>query len=389
MKVSSAKPSVVVVGAGVIGLSCAWRLAEAGCSVRLFDQAQPGAGATGASLGALIPASVLRDAPVSRLQRESLGLFAAYCEDIERASGATHLYERCHRLELFTSEGRRVEAQREQERALGRLPWFEGQDESSGTFVQQVLTAEEAARVVPGVRAELGGLYCRASAQVDPARLVAALRVACEKAGVAVETDARVERLHTEHDQVRGVVQAGRVIPADRVVAATGVPLAGLDPLVEACAPVEPAKGQAILLRCVAAAPTCVVRRKSIYVMNRGPEHVVVGSTTEHAAGFDDRVTPEAVEKLRHGAAQFLPELTDATLVRSWAGLRPSSVDLHPYLGPVPGVPNLLVARGHYKIGIALAPITAEILTDFVVNGSSPRDLSAFRPRLFQAPRGR
>ncbi|MGE3166269.1 MAG: NAD(P)/FAD-dependent oxidoreductase [Planctomycetota bacterium] len=366
-------PDVIVVGAGVIGLACSWRLAQGGQRVLLLEAKRPGAGASGAALGSLIPASVLRDGPVPALQRESLARFEAFCREVEAVSGRATEFNRCGRLEIFGSPGRAVEARREVERAPSRLSW-------APSPVQSVITPDAIAAVAPGVVAPHGGLWCAATAQVEPRSLLAALHEACVRAGVEVECGAPVDGLLIEHDRVIGVRQGDRRRVSRHVLAAAGACQPAFDERLARAAPVTPAKGVALLLRVRPLRCRAVVRSRSIYVMPRDASHVAVGATTEHQSHFEAEADELSIRQLRDGATEFWPLLRDSELVEAWVGLRPSSRSLCPYLGAVPGLPGLWVAMGHYKMGITLAPITAESLAHEIIHGTPLRDLSAFAP---------
>lgn len=367
-------PDVIVVGAGVIGLACAWRLAQAGLRVTLFEARSPGAGASGAALGSLIPASVLRDGPIPELQRESLGSFEGFCREVERESGASTQFDRCGRFEVFGSEGRAVEARREVERAPARLGW-------ATAPVQAIVSSSEVAGVVPGVVAPHGGLWCAATAQVDPTSLLAALRGACLHRSVVIETESPVEGLRVEDGRVVGVRCKGLPRDAGRVLVTAGACRPVFDAILHSAAPVSPARGVAILLRLPGTSGRAIIRRKSIYVMRRDDDHVVVGATTSHQDHFDAAADDDSVRELREGVVEFLPSMARAELIEAWAGLRPSSATLRPYIGSVPDLPGLVVATGHYKMGIALAPLTAELITHEIIQGVPARDLRALAPR--------
>src|SRR5207302_1775874 len=121
-----------------------------------------------------------------------------------------------------------------------------------------------------------------------------------------------------------------------------------------------------------------IVERGRNYLVPRDDGRILVGSTEEDA-GFDTRPTPVAVRDLLDEALRLCPVLAGAEVERSWAGLRPGSIDTRPYLGLAPGYQNLVVATGHKRAGLQLSPATAEVIADLVL-GRPPRiDLSSFR----------
>jgi glycine oxidase len=147
--------------------------------------------------------------------------------------------------------------------------------------------------------------------------------------------------------------------------------------------PTHPVRGQVVLLDAsdVAAARfTSIVLRKDCYLVPRSDGLVLVGATVEQDSGFDRRTTAVGVNRLMQHALTLVPSLADAGVAALWAGLRPGTPDRRPYIGPVPGLDGLLAATGHYRTGLALAPITAEVVADFVLRGETERDLSLCRP---------
>ena len=105
-----------------------------------------------------------------------------------------------------------------------------------------------------------------------------------------------------------------------------------------------------------------------------------LGSTDEPEAGFNKRTTAVAMSDLMGLALEIVPQLADAAVVDMWAGLRPRTDDNRPILGPVPGLDGLIAAYGHYKIGLAFAPLTARIVTELIVDGRTDSNLSRCIP---------
>ncbi len=186
---------------------------------------------------------------------------------------------------------------------------------------------------------------------------------------------------------VRGPTAAGwrrsapaRVtLPCGLVVMAAG---AWSGPLLEDLGvrvPTPPLKGQIVLLKGDRPLLGRVVEHGKNYLVPRDDGRVLVGATEEDA-GFDTRTTPGSHASLLDEALRLCPILSQAEVEATWAGLRPGSVDTRPYIGPAPGFENLIVATGHKRAGLQLAPATAELVADLVL-GRPPRlDLTPFRP---------
>jgi glycine oxidase len=132
--------------------------------------------------------------------------------------------------------------------------------------------------------------------------------------------------------------------------------------------------------------PRCVVKHRKCYVVPRRDGHVLVGSTEEHDAGYDDSTTNAGVRHLLRECRRLLPTLEQAEFVRAWAGLRPGTPDRRPYIGPVPDHAGLIAATGHFRTGFGLAPLTADVVADLILRGRTNRDVSRFAPgRSFNA----
>ena len=167
-------------------------------------------------------------------------------------------------------------------------------------------------------------------------------------------------------------------LPCGCVVVAAGPWSAALLEGVGVTVATPPIKGEIVLLRGDRRLLTRIVEHGKNYLVPRDDGRILVGATEEEA-GFDTRSTPAGVRALLGEALELCPILAEAEVERSWAGLRPGSIDTRPYLGIAPGYDNLIVATGHKRAGLQLAPATAEVIADLVL-GRPPRiDLSSFR----------
>lgn len=375
-------PDVVIVGGGVIGLACAWRAAERGMSVELFEANAIGSGATGAALGVLSPANVLQHRPLHILQRESLARYAEFCERLESQVPCGSLLEHRARLEVVADDNRRQVAVVEARRSDSVITW------PTPRPSQEMLSTEDVAALEPAVRAPSGALLCRATRQVEPRRLLLALRMACVAAGVRVHEHTPVQEVVIEQDQALGVRVEDQVRAAGQVLVTTGWNTGGLGEVVATTAPVAAEKGQALVVRQPNLRLSMLLRRGPLYVFPRRSGEFVIGATTEPEAGGDLCATAAARRDLLAEAAEMVPGIESGDCLQHWAGARPAPADRRAYLGPVPEVSGLFVAVGHYKIGIALAPVTADALTDWMLEGGSEVSLEPFRTRPWTAASG-
>ena len=170
---------------------------------------------------------------------------------------------------------------------------------------------------------------------------------------------------------------------APKVVLCAGAWSSQIDQLVGPAIPTYPVRGQVVLLDAslvTAAKFSHIIDRKGCYLVPRSDGLVLIGATVEHQAGFDRRNTPAGVAQLIGDGLTLVPALADAGVLALWSGFRPGTPDRRPYIGFVPGMEGLIAATGHYRTGLALAPVTAEIVAGLVLKGSSPRDLSRCQP---------
>jgi glycine oxidase len=150
-------------------------------------------------------------------------------------------------------------------------------------------------------------------------------------------------------------------------------------------APVRPVRGQMIALQSESVKLKKVLRSQRGYLVPRNDGRIIAGSTLEDA-GFVKQVTPEGIRRILDGAMELAPALADATIVEQWAGLRPDTPDHLPIIGPTE-MKGLMMATGHYRNGILLAPATAKIVRDWIVNGKAEFSAENFSPLRFTAAR--
>jgi glycine oxidase len=228
-------------------------------------------------------------------------------------------------------------------------------------------------------------LLCRATAQVRVAQLVAALQAACASAGVILRAHTPAAALPMSGARVRGVRAAEKLIEADVVLVAAGAWSALLAPEVAAVAPLRPAKGQGLALRIPHGLRLeTIVKAESIYLIPWSDSgEILVGSTTEPEAGFDETPTPAARAILLAGAAGIVPGLKGAIVLRHWSGLRPQNpAQRHPpIMGPHPNIANLFFCTGHFKTGIGLAPLVSRAMAESILSGTLAPQLTPFCPR--------
>ncbi len=356
---------VVVVGAGVIGLAIAFELAERGAAVRVVDRGKPAGAASWAAAGMLAPYTErVRDAALVRLCATSLREYPAFTARVAAAAGIDpHL--RLDGVIHAAFDAPQLDALRRHALAL-----------AAGGVACDVLDRDTLLAREPWLGAStVGGLEIAGEGCVDNRRLGRALVAACSARGARVERSS-VVRVECDERRVLGVHTQLGFAPAGIVVNACGAWAAALAGVPSRCAPpIAPIKGQMIAL----AAPIGFVRRSTwvpgAYLVPREDGRLLIGATVE-SAGFDERVTAHGVGELLDAALAAAPSLGDFTVTESWAGLRPGTPDGLPFLGPTP-IDGLLLATGHYRNGILMAPATARLIADAVETGD-PTALEPF-----------
>ena len=360
---------VVVVGAGIVGLACAWRAAQRGMSVLVLDRHEPGAGASGVAAGMLAPVTEASFGEESLLRLTLAGAAAwpAFAAELEERSGLGTGYRASGALV--------VAVDRDDAEELRRLHDFQ---RSLGLDAEW-LSGRECRRLEPGLSPRVaGGVLAPQDHQADPRATMAALRVAVEHEGGAVvagvEVVAAEERLVRTHD---GAVDAGRVVVAAGAWSGALAPDAP---------PLRPVKGQILRLKGGREPLLAdrIVRTPRCYVVPRASGEVVVGATVEER-GFDAAVTAGGVHRLLEAAWEALPDIEERELAETSVGFRPATPDNLPVVGAVPGGP--IWATGHHRNGILLAPITAAAVAGLLAGEPPPAELEALGPARWLAGR--
>ncbi|WP_293774171.1 glycine oxidase ThiO [Sporichthya sp.] len=376
-------PDVVVVGGGVIGLATAWRAAGRGLSVTVCDPA-PGSGASTVAAGMLAPVTEAHytEQALLRLTLDSAARWPALAAELADATGIDPAYRETGTV-LAAADGGDLAMAEE-------LHAFQ---QSLGLSVDR-LTGREVRTLepmlAPGIR---GGLFVAGDHQVDPRRLIRALLAACATTGVTVRPD-RVSAVRTDGDSATGVVLGdGTSLAAGQVLLAAGCWTGAIDGVPEGVLPtVRPVKGQLLRLQVPEQARPFlrhnlrgIVRGASIYLVPRADGELVLGATMEEQ-GFDTTVTAGAIYELLRDAREILPGITELTVTETQAGLRPATADNMPVLGAT-ALPGLVLATGHFRNGILLAPVTADAVAAVLAGEATPEVARPFSPdRLVRPP---
>lgn len=348
---------VVVIGGGINGLLTTRELQAAGAEVVLLERGELGQEASWAGGGIVSPLYPWRYPPaVTALASWAQQAYPLLAADLLDETGMDVELEHCGLLFVDAPDARDARV------------WAARQGMALEVLDQQALQARWC-----GLAADASsGLFLPGLANVRNPRLLKALLASLRgRAGIFLREQAEVVSLRSRAGAGPCVTLAdGEEVAADAVVVCGG---AWSGRLLAGCGvdlPVRPVRGQMQLYKLAPGELPCMVMRGGHYVIPRRDGHVLCGSTLEEA-GFDKSTTTTAHDILRQAAARLWPALTDAPLLRQWAGLRPGSPNGIPFIAAVPGQEGIWVNAGQFRNGLVLAPASARLLADLVL-GRAP-----------------
>ena len=376
MSPSLSSPRIAIIGAGIIGLSCARELAKRGAHVTLFDSGfYPGRGASWAAAGMLAPAYEAAAEPGVNPRLFDLCLKSAR-QWIEMSGAIAAVTKR----DILHSIGPSLAVAQTAEDRIQLAGLAKALTARKIAF--DVLSPDEAVQAEPCLRVgNKGALRLPTDGQVDNRLLVEALIR-------ALESQERVA--FVTGTAPLAMVQGKIVLDGfDRVIFAAGwetasvavgeMPLGDIAPMLRK---IEPVAGHMLSFNRLPDGPAMTVRAGALYIVPKAGR-LIVGATMEPGE-TSTRIDPAAINRLEAAAQSLCPMLKRATIIEAWRGIRPGTPDHAPMIGAL-GATGAFVAAGHYRNGILLAPITAQIMADMILEGKTSELAAAFSPARFAA----
>ena len=357
---------VTIAGAGVVGCSIAYELARRGATVRVLDPRGVGQGATQASAGILAPAIEGRSPELLKLLACSRNMWDGFVSRLQNDSGSSIEYERTGTLQVALDDDQSAEIVRTADRLAAM------------NAAHELLTAARAVDMEPSLTNRVRrALIVPGDGYVAVGPLVAALARAASARGVVFDAD----RVLTVHGSTSGayVVTETNTIESDAVIVAAGSWASDLMDGTLRPAPVRPIRGQLVRLRQQPERLSHVIWGPRCYLVPWRDGSVLVGATVEDV-GFDERATSAGVRELLDASRELVPALESASFEEVRVGLRPMASDELPVIGPSSSLPRVFHALGHYRNGVLLAPLTASLVADLVLEGRARDELALLRP---------
>jgi glycine oxidase len=368
---------VIVIGGGIIGCAVACELARRGARVRVFEARTVAAGATHASAGMLAPYIEAHDrGPLFDLTLRSLALFDDFVASAARDSGLPIDYRRTGSLEVATDAAM---AETLRQAACAQRDGVHLRSASAGQALQW-LSTDAARELEPALPPTIhGALFVPTHGYVAVSALTDALAWAALKHGAEIETGRDIRSIVRGSDHLHLTADDGTTWTAATVVMAAGSwssQIVADDPSAPA---VRPIRGQLLRLAWQAEPLSRVLWGHDCYIVPWQDGTVLVGATVEDV-GFDSRTTAAGVSQLLAAACALLPGAAQATFIEARAGLRPATADGLPIVGRSTNVDGLVYATGHFRNGVLLAPLTAALVADLILDGREDPALAITSP---------
>jgi glycine oxidase len=362
---------VAVIGAGVIGASIAHELASRGASVTVLDARSPGQGATQAAAGMLAPYIEGFGKPILAMAARSLGMYDDFVSRVTADSGMVVEYHRDGSLQVINGD-------------QSPEPLLALQVAAHAAGVRcTLMDARQVHDLEPTLTPDAtAGAFMPDHGVVVPGSLSEALTIAASNRGARFISDRKVEHVAAPKSGAYHLQTGSEGVRAGCVILAGGswsgrVAIDGIPAL-----PVRPVRGQLVHLTPASPAPCRVIWGPGCYIARSSGESLSIGATMEEA-GFDERTTVAGVRDLLDAATELMPALWQSQFNGARVGLRPATPDEMPIIGRSNEHPGLFYATGHFRNGILLAPLTAQLIADLVLDGHDDPVLAGASPQRF------
>ena len=358
---------VIIIGGGIIGLSLSIALRRRGASVLVVDRGEPGREASHAAGGMLVDCPLETPSILQPLARASARIYPEFALSLEVESGMKVDLRDYGTILLSGAE------------SLKDHPYALALDSAHLLEYEPDLAQIHSGQEGRPTAASPVRAYYLKERSVDPRALTTAAIKAAKNLGIDFSSGDEVTTVEVEHSRVIGIKTAKTVFAAHKVVNCAGAWAGSIGPHP---IPTRPVKGQMLcLLMPSRTLLKHVIRSPQAYLIPRSDGRLLVGATVEEA-GFDKRTDSNTIQRLHRAALELVPTLADAKIHEDWAGLRPGTPDALPILGPT-STPGYYVATGHFRDGILLAPITAQVMSDLIEHRKPDFELAPFSPSRF------
>lgn len=365
--------SIIIIGGGVIGLTSAFRLAQKGMKVQLFEAETCGCKATTASLGVLMPYVPTIEKPTAILQRTSLNMFEDFAKELVEFSEVDIEFEKEGHIQVLHSEKQLDKAKKAVERSEKDGQTVKGQP------AFELMTYEQVKEFEPNIpEVKFGYMLSRMTAHLSTEKLVEALKVACGKLGVEIFENSKVLDIIIKDGVAKGIKLEDKEVFADNILIATGAYSGQFKEIIPNLGEILSQKGEAIKLKLKERKFTKLVKMAGVYALCKADGTTYIGSTSSRKPDFSEDFTEKGLKILLKGGRKIIPELDEKDIIKSWTGHRPHSYLGSPLLGKAEEAENLFVATGHGKIGICTSPFTAEVISSLIAEEKSIIDLNPF-----------
>jgi len=368
---------ILIIGGGIIGLSIAWRLIGIGKKVIIIDKKNLGKEASWAAAGMLSGRLDLKPCEKKLLPifEKSHLAWPKFAEELENKSGKSIGYKKEGTL--------RVACDLHEEKKLKNNYDFLKNNKVNITWLSGDKIRDKEPYVSNNV---LSGFFSPDDHHVNNRYILDALITILKKNknNCIFKENTEVEKIITNKNQVIGVKTNNEIIKTKEIIVCSGAWTSKIKNIEIKEVPIRPVKGQMVCLKVPKNISLLkhILWRENVYLVPRNNSDLIIGATEEEM-GYDKSLTVGGIYNLLKIARELLPAIEDLSIVESWSGLRPTSRDDAPIIGPSKKLKGLIYATGHHKNGILLAPLTSSIIKNYYLNGNIGNDFNNFEPGRF------